>query len=251
MDSRIVKWVAVISFLVNFVSNFIPGQSVLGEFGATPFSPNKIFFVIFWVVLYVLQIAYLYLLFYGVEDVKKVAVGVSLHFIAFELLEYGWSALWVHSQLWVAEIFTLVNLVQIGYAYIRHRVFTPRTAYFFVHAPVLALPSVYLLEVLFWNGSAAVHAHHLAARLFANISIWTLLVIPGAVVITYKDWVYGLAASFIMAGLGVGQFFLKVVALQWIFAFTIMGVLFVLSVLVAVPLRKRPTEEEQAPLLTS
>jgi hypothetical protein len=34
--------------------------------------------------------------------------------------------------------------------------------------------------------------------------------------------------------IGVGQFFTKIFALQWIFAFTIMGVLFVLSVMTSV-----------------
>lgn len=45
----------------------------------------------------------------------------------------------------------------------------------------------------------------------------------------------GFALSVLSASLGVGQFFTKVFALQWIFAFTIMAILFILTLLVAVP----------------
>lgn len=45
----------------------------------------------------------------------------------------------------------------------------------------------------------------------------------------------GLRLLFCVLALGVGQFFTAVVALQWIFAFTIMAVLFVLSVIVGFP----------------
>ena len=63
------------------------------------------------------------------------------------------------------------------------------------------------------------------------------------------------------ASLGVAQFFRQVVALQWIFAFTIMAVLFVLTVIVAVPTwtgrqvpwggsaERRQPDAERAPLL--
>lgn len=45
----------------------------------------------------------------------------------------------------------------------------------------------------------------------------------------------GFSLSVLSAALGVAQFQSKFIALQWIFAFTIMAVLFVLTVLVAVP----------------
>lgn len=71
----------------------------------------------------------------------------------------------------------------------------------------------------------------------------------------------GFALSVLTASIGVEQFFIKVIALQWIFAFVIMGVLFLASILVAAPgifgeqisLRREeqaaPADQERAPLL--
>lgn len=71
----------------------------------------------------------------------------------------------------------------------------------------------------------------------------------------------GFALSIITAAIGVGQFFTKVFALQWIFAFTIMGTLFLATLIVAVPgifgkeisfRRETPLaseDQERAPLL--
>lgn len=69
----------------------------------------------------------------------------------------------------------------------------------------------------------------------------------------------GFSLSVLSAALGVAQFFRQVIALQWIFAFTIMAVLFVLTVVVAVPAwtgrdfawrrRPPPADAERAPLL--
>lgn len=45
----------------------------------------------------------------------------------------------------------------------------------------------------------------------------------------------GFALSYLTATLGVGQFLTKVVAFQWIFAFVIMGVLFLATLVIAIP----------------
>lgn len=45
----------------------------------------------------------------------------------------------------------------------------------------------------------------------------------------------GFALSYLTAALGVGQFFTKTIAFQWIFAFTIMATLFVATLVIAVP----------------
>lgn len=45
----------------------------------------------------------------------------------------------------------------------------------------------------------------------------------------------GFALSILTAALGVSQFLTKVIALQWIFAFVIMGVLFLCTLVIAVP----------------
>ena len=75
-----------------------------------------------------------------------------------------------------------------------------------------------------------------------------------------QDYTMGFSLSVLSASLGVAQFFRQVVALQWIFAFTIMAVLFIATVAIAVPTwmgreitfvsRRQPAgDAERAPLL--
>ena len=71
----------------------------------------------------------------------------------------------------------------------------------------------------------------------------------------------GFALSVLSAALGVAQFHRQVVALQWIFSFTIMAVLFLATLVIAVPAmtgsqrhwwqreEPPPQDAERAPLL--
>lgn len=69
----------------------------------------------------------------------------------------------------------------------------------------------------------------------------------------------GFSLSVLSAAIGVAQFLDKIIALQWIFAFTIMAVLFIFTVVVAVPAWRgidftfrraaAPVDAERAPLL--
>jgi len=69
----------------------------------------------------------------------------------------------------------------------------------------------------------------------------------------------GFCLSVLSASLGVAQFFRQIIAFQWIFSFTIMAVLFVFTVIVALPAwsgrevswgRQQSTADtERAPLL--
>jgi hypothetical protein len=71
----------------------------------------------------------------------------------------------------------------------------------------------------------------------------------------------GFALSVLTASIGVGQFFTKAIAFQWIFAFVIMAVLFLATLVIAVPgifgkdlsFRREgavvPADQERAPLL--
>ena len=105
---------------------------------------------------------------------------------------------------------------------------------------------------LYWCGAAAVNAHSLPARILANVAIWGILVYGMFFLAAYKDYSMGFALSILSAckfqlqlmprtvadqvlALGAAQFLTRVVAFQWIFAFVICGILFVLSVLVGVP----------------
>jgi uncharacterized protein DUF1774 len=66
----------------------------------------------------------------------------------------------------------------------------------------------------------------------------------------------GFSLSVLSAALGVAQFHNQIVSFQWIFAFTIMSVLFVLTLIVALPAAlgrdtpfSRQADQERAPLL--
>jgi hypothetical protein len=68
----------------------------------------------------------------------------------------------------------------------------------------------------------------------------------------------GFNLSVLSAALGVAQFDRQLIAFQWIFAFTIMAVLFILTVIIAVPAmtgrevpfgRRQTSDQERAPLL--
>jgi hypothetical protein len=68
----------------------------------------------------------------------------------------------------------------------------------------------------------------------------------------------GFSLSVLAAAIGVAQFTRQIIALQWIFAFVIMGVLFIMTLVVAVPAwtgkdvqwrRAPPQDAERAPLL--
>lgn len=67
----------------------------------------------------------------------------------------------------------------------------------------------------------------------------------------------GFSLSVLSAAIGVSQFLRQVIALQWIFAFVIMAVLFVSTLTVAVPAwtgkelkwKQDTTDAERAPLL--
>lgn len=69
----------------------------------------------------------------------------------------------------------------------------------------------------------------------------------------------GFSLSVLSAAIGVAQFYDKVIAFQWIFAFTIMAVLFVSTLVIAYPAwsgkeytwprRSAPADQERAPLL--
>jgi hypothetical protein len=72
-----------------------------------------------------------------------------------------------------------------------------------------------------------------------------------------QDYTMGFSLSVFAAAIGVSQFLHQVIAFQWIFAFIIMALLFIATVVVAVPAatgrevnwRSAPADQERAPLL--
>lgn len=205
----------------------------------TPFTANVIFIFVYWVVLAVLQL--MFMLQYYSEDVQIVnqVSAVTWHFTLFNLLQALWAYLFATRDAYVfAEIVVILNFFNVLALYVRHKPYaiSPLSTWMTVHLPTAALPFSWLMFALFWNGAVAVHARKsLVARILANIFIWDFLLVPVLFLLLYKDWGVGMSTAFLTWGLGVGQFFIKVFALQWIFAFIIAAIVTLLSFVVAVP----------------
>ncbi|THY60085.1 ATP synthase F0 [Aureobasidium pullulans] len=196
----------------------------------TPFALNSIITSIYMVVLYILQVGYCWHLYSENEVYVKAAADVGSHFIFNNLLMFGFVHLWCRSHFWLAEMLIIINFFNLSALYFKHSR-TPR----FIHIPVVSGPLAINYVLLFTVGAAAVNAHSLPARILANIMIWSIMGYGFFFLVAYKDYTMGFNLSVLSAALGVAQFLTHVIAFQWIFAFVIMSVLFVLSVLVGFP----------------
>jgi len=222
----------------------------------TPFALNIVITSIYWVVLFILQIGYVWHLFSSNADYVNAAAGVGSHFIFNNLLQFAFVMLFVRSHFIWAEVILVVNFFNLSSLYFRHNTH-PRL----IHIPVVSGPLAWTFVALYWNGAIAVNAHTLAARIAANVAIWGILVYGLFFLVVFKDYTMGFALSILSAALGVGQFLTKTIAFQWIFAFVIMAVLFVATLAGGIPgifgkeisFRREqnvvPADQERAPLL--
>ncbi|KAG9965161.1 DUF1774-domain-containing protein, partial [Aureobasidium melanogenum] len=187
----------------------------------TPFALNSIITSVYMIILYILQIGYCWHLYSENPVYVKAAADVGSHFILNNLLWFGFIHLWCRSHFWLAEMLVIINFFNLSALYFKHSR-TPR----FIHIPVVSGPLALNYVLLFTVGAAAVNAHSLPARILANVMIWSIMGYGFFFLVAYKDYTMAL---------GVSQFLTHVIAFQWIFAFVIMGVLFILSVLVSFP----------------
>ncbi|KAK4034219.1 hypothetical protein C8A01DRAFT_18942 [Parachaetomium inaequale] len=221
------------------------------------FTLNAVITSIYWIVLFILQLGYISHLFSSKTESVNAACAVGSHFIANNLLHTAFILLFVHSHFVWAEVLLLLNFANLTSLYFRHNTY-PR----FIHLPAVSGPLAWTFVAIYWNGAIMVpHSGTLVARVFANVFVWSVLGYGLFFIILYKDYTMGFALSVLSASLGVAQFFRQIVAFQWIFAFTIMAVLFVMTVVVAVPAwtgrqvpwgagaERRPADAERAPLL--
>jgi len=236
---------SILSWLLLVVATFyytyhVPKDDKLGYrhtiwgvnnfFGHSPFALNSVIASIYWLALFAAQLGYVWSLFSKDEAQVNAAGNVGTHFIANNMLQFAWVMLWVRSHFIWSEAMLVINFFNLTSLYFRHSA-TPRL----IHIGAVAGPLAWTFVALYWNGAIAFNAHSLPSRLVANIAIWGILVYGMFFLIAYKDWAMGFALSILSASLGVGQFFTKAVAFQWIFAFVIMAVLFIATVLIAVP----------------
>jgi hypothetical protein len=233
----IITWLLVVVTGV-YYTHHVPTEgshkrrTIFGQSRAhpTPFTLDTTFVIIYWIVLWILQVGYIWQLFSSATELAISAANVGSHFIFLNLLTFGHIMLWVRSYFWLAELLLVVNLFNLLSLYFRN----PKCVRF-IHIPVVTAPLAFTFMAIFWNGAVMVHAHDLPARILANVVIWGFLLFGGFFLIAYKDYYLGFELSYLTAALGVYQFHTKLIALQWIFAFAIMAALFILTVAVAIP----------------
>jgi hypothetical protein len=131
------------------------------------------------------------------------ALNLAPWFISNNLLLFGFIHLWCRSFFWWALLLVIVNFFQLTMAYFRY---SPKLSgdsrpAIITHIAVLAGPLAWSFVALYWDGAAAVHAHHFAARVVANIFIWTWAVYGGFYLFVFKDWAMGFCLSVLSAGM--------------------------------------------------
>jgi len=222
----------------------------------TPFAQSSIFTSIYVLIIFILQGGYAYALYMSDETYVTAAANLGSHFIANNLLLFGFVHLFTRSHFWLALYLLVLNFGNLSLAYFRHSA-APRT----IHVGTVSGPLAWNFVALYWVGAIAVHSNHFAARIVANVFIWGWLGYGMFFLVAYKDYTMGFALSVLAFSTGVGQFLTRphLLQLQWIFAFSIGGLLFVLSLAVGMPglLGRDPfprgqivsEDRERAPLL--
>lgn len=198
------------------------------------------------ILLWLSQVGYLWYFFSYNETLVNAAANVAPHFIINNLLVFAFIHLWVRNYFWPAEVILIVHFLTQTAAYWTH-LGSPA----FVHLPALAGPQAWVLTAIFWNGAVAVHAENLPARIVANVFIWVIFVIGHFHIFVGKDYLLGFSLSLLTlcmisplllcldiiadcsSALAVKQFAIKIIALQWIFAFVIFAVFLVGSLYVS------------------
>ncbi|KAH7382409.1 hypothetical protein DE146DRAFT_760251 [Phaeosphaeria sp. MPI-PUGE-AT-0046c] len=199
---------------------------------STPFAQSAIITSIYWLALFILQLVYAWSLYASDQTYVVAAANIGTHYVASNLLLFGFVHLWVRSHFVLAELLIVVNFFNLSFAYFRHST-TPRL----IHIGTVSGPLAWNFVALYWVGAVMVHTNHQVARLVANVFIWGYLAYGTFFLAAYKDYTMGYALSILSFSTGVGQFLTKphVLQLQWIFAFTIGGLLFVLASAVGLP----------------
>lgn len=173
-----------------------PRRTIWGQNGARPsgFALNSVIASVYWIVLFVLQAGYCQRFYNHDSAHVAAAANVGSHFIAHCLLTFGLVHLLVRSHLWLALLLAVLDFFNLSSAYFRHPA-TPRL----IHVPVVSAPLAWSFVSLFWIGGMAVHGHNLAARIVANIFIWSFFGYGLFFLAVYKDYTMGFALSILLA----------------------------------------------------
>lgn len=205
----------------------------------TPFSGIFIVIALYWLVTIVFQLSFIVKVFFhsneSQENQTNVNAIVGPHFIFFNLVHFFWCYLFAKQHFIIAEILLVMNLLNLLMLYFSHKTIEIKnfSGWLTIHLPITGIPLSWTLYAIFWNGACIFHSHNksLLPRILANIFIWEFLFVPVTLLLFYNDWSVGLSTSFLMLGVGFGQLMSRAIALQWIFAFVISGLNFVVSIL--------------------
>jgi hypothetical protein len=157
---------------------------------STPFAQSSIFTSIYVLVLFVLQSGYAYALYMSDETYVTAAANLGSHFIANNLLLFGFVHLFTRSHFWLALFLLVLNFGNLSWAYFRHST-APRT----IHVGTVSGPLAWNFVALYWVGAIAVHSNHFAARIVANVFIWGWAGYGMFFLVAYKDYTMGFALS--------------------------------------------------------
>jgi len=196
----------------------------------SPFGLNALITSIYWIVLLILQGVYIWHLWSANTEWVTSAANVGSHFIFNNLATFGFIMTWVRGYFWQGELILIANLINQTFLYFRHSK-TPR----FIHIGAVSGPLSWAFVAIFWNGAAMVHAHSLAARIVANVFIWSWLGFGLFYLVIFKDYTVGFEIATLALSLSLAQLATHVVALQWEFAIAIAAVLIILSLAVGIP----------------
>jgi hypothetical protein len=158
---------------------------------STPFAQSSIFTSLYWLALFILQLVPGYTLFFTSNSVyNTAAANLGAHFVANNLLLFGFVNLWVRSHFWLAEFLLVINFFNLSFAYFRNPT-SPRA----IHVGVVSGPLAWNFVALYWCGAVSIHTNHLAARIVANVFIWGWVGYGAFFLAAYKDYTIGFALS--------------------------------------------------------
>ncbi|KAK3176862.1 hypothetical protein OEA41_008188 [Lepraria neglecta] len=166
---------------------------------------------------------------YSTPSIVNRDANVGSQFILHSLLQIAFLFLWVYDHFWYAEAVLVLNDVNLKTLYFRH-LRTPR----YVHIPVVTGPLAWTFIAILSNGATMVNAHSYAARICANIAIWSILLYGTFFLLAFMDYAIGFELSILSLALAVHQLSIHVVALQWIFGFIIIGLLLLVTLAFAI-----------------
>jgi hypothetical protein len=141
-------------------------------------------------VLFLLQLIYAGSLFTSNTAYLHAAANIGSHYILSNLLLFGFVHLWVRSHFWLALMLLVINFFNLSLAYFRHST-TPRL----IHIGAVSGPLAWNFVALYWVGAIAVGAHHLTARIVANVFIWGFLAYGAFFLVAFKDYTMGFCMS--------------------------------------------------------